>query len=80
MEPTSYGWLVLAFPLAGCLLTAFGYRLWPGRAAGWIGTAAIGLSFLASLGMLTQILDLDPHHRQVTDSLYDYASAGGLDA
>ncbi len=52
MEPTTYGWLVLAFPLAGSLLIAFGYRVLPGRSAGWIGTAAIGLSFLASLGML----------------------------
>jgi NADH-quinone oxidoreductase subunit L len=79
VEPTTYGWLVLAFPLAGSLLIAFGYRLLPGRSAGWIGTAAIGLSFLASLGMLTQILDLPVEERQVTNSLYDYASAGGLD-
>ncbi len=79
MEPTTYGWLVLAFPLAGSLLIAFGYRALPGRSAGWIGTAAIGLSFLASIGMLTQILDLPVEDRQVTNSLYDYASAGGLD-
>ena len=79
MEPTTYGWLVLAFPLAGSLLIAFGYRVLPVRSAGWIGTAAIGLSFLSSLGMLTQLLDLGVHERQLTNSLYDYASAGGLD-
>jgi len=28
---------VLAFPLAGCLINAFGWRVLPGRAAGWIG-------------------------------------------
>ena len=79
MEPTTYGWLVLAFPLAGSLLIAFGFRALPGRSAGWIGTAAIGLSFLASLGMLVQLLDLPVEERQLTNSLYDYASAGGLD-
>src|SRR3954447_17312152 len=78
MSATSYGWLVLAFPLAGTLIIGFGYRKLPGRSAGWLATAMIGLSFLASIGMLTQILDLPVDHRQVTDSLYDYASAAGL--
>ena len=79
MEPTTYGWLILAFPLAGSLIIAFGYRVLPGRSAGWIGTAAIALAFAASLGALVQILDLPGEERQLTDSLYDYASAGGLD-
>jgi len=79
MEATTYGWLVLAFPLAGSLLIAFGWKLLPGRSAGWIGTGAIGLSFLASIGMLAGVLDLPVEERQLTDSLYDYASAGGLD-
>src|SRR5688500_14432832 len=79
MEPTSYGWLILAFPLVGCLITGIGFRALPGRSAGWIGTSAIGLAFLATLGTLTQILDLPVEQRQTTDSLYDYASAGGLE-
>src|SRR3954453_10799240 len=54
------------------------YKKLPGRSAGWIGTAAIGLAFLASIGMLVKVLDLPVEHRQVTDSLYDYASAAGL--
>ena len=41
MSATSYGWLVLAFPLAGTLIIAFGWRVLPGRLPGWIGTAAI---------------------------------------
>src|SRR5215208_3274785 len=79
MSATSYGWLVLAFPLAGTLFISLAYKKLPGRSAGWIGTAMIGLSFLASIGMLVKILDLPVDHRQVTDSLYDYASAAGLD-
>ncbi len=78
MSATSYGWLVLAFPLAGTLIIGLGFKRLPGRSAGWIGTAMIGLSFLASIGMLVQILDLPVEHRQVTSSLYDYASAAGL--
>src|SRR4029077_19323160 len=75
---TSYGWLVLAFPLAGSLVIGLLYKRLPRRSAGWIGTAAIGLAFLASLGMLFKILDLQVHHRHLTDSAYNYASAAGL--
>ena len=52
MSATSYGWLVLAFPLAGMLVSSLGWRLLPGRLPGWIATAAIFGSFLASLGAL----------------------------
>jgi NADH-quinone oxidoreductase subunit L len=79
VEPTTYGWLVLAFPIAGTLVISLGWRVLPGRSAGWIGTGAIALSFLASLGALTQILDLPAEERQLTSSLYSYASAAGLD-
>jgi NADH-quinone oxidoreductase subunit L len=79
LDATTYGWLILAFPLAGSLVIACGYRVLPGRSAGWIGTGAIGLSFLASLGALFGLLDLGGSERQLTDSLYAYASAGGLD-
>src|SRR5882757_1947535 len=78
MSATAYGWLVLAFPLAGTLLIGLGYKRLPGRSAGWIATAMIGLAFLASIGMLVKLLDLPVDHRQVTSSLYDYASAAGL--
>ena len=79
MSATAYGWLVLAFPLAGTLINGLGFRWLPGRTAGWIGTAAILASFLASLGMLVQVLDVGTAERHFTSSLYDYASAGGLD-
>ncbi len=78
MSAPAYAWLVLAFPLAGSMTIALLYKKLPGRSAGWIGTAAIGLAFLASIGMLVKILDLPVDHRQVTGSLYDYASAAGL--
>jgi NADH-quinone oxidoreductase subunit L len=79
VSATTYGWLVLAFPLAGSLIIGLGWRALPGRAAGWIATTAIGLAFLSSIGALTMLLDEPTDARQVTSSLWDYASAAGLD-
>ncbi len=80
MSQTTYGWLVLLFPLLGTLTIAFGYRKLPGRSAGWIGTGAIFLAFLAALGALIEMQGLDPSHRQVVSSLWSYASTVGVDA
>ncbi len=79
MSATTYGWLVLAFPLAGFLINAFGWRVLPGRAAGWIGTAAIGLAFLNAIGALVMVLDKPVAGRELTSTLWTYASAAGLD-
>src|SRR3984885_11451089 len=80
MSTTTYGWLVLAFPLLGTLITAFGYRALPGRSAGWIGTAAIFLAFLAALGALISLQGHASEHRQIVSSLWSYASTVGIDA
>jgi NADH-quinone oxidoreductase subunit L len=80
MTTTTYGWLVLAFPLLGTLITAFGFRHLPGRSAGWIGTAAIFLAFLAALGALVSLQGHASDHRQIVSSLWSYASTVGIDA
>jgi NADH-quinone oxidoreductase subunit L len=80
MSTTTFGWLVLAFPLLGMLVTAFGFRSLPGRSAGWIGTGAIFLAFLASLGALISLQGHAPEHRQIVSSLWNYASTVGIDA
>jgi NADH-quinone oxidoreductase subunit L len=79
LSATTYGWLVLAFPLAGSLICAFGWRVLPGRTAGWIATTAVGLAFLNAIGAFVMLLDEPTAARQLTSSLYDYASASGLD-
>jgi NADH-quinone oxidoreductase subunit L len=79
VTPTAFAWLVLLFPLLGSLVIALGYRTLPGRAAGWIGTGAIGLSFAASIGALVSLLDHPDSGRQLSSTLWNYASAGGLD-
>jgi len=79
VNATTYAWLVLAFPLAGCLVNALGWRLLPPRAAGWIGTAAIALAFVNSIAALVALQDKPASGRELTSSLWTYASAAGLD-
>ena len=79
MSATAYGWLILAFPLLGSLVIAFGWRKLPGRSAGWIATGAIGIAFLNALAALVQLLDRPGDQRQLTSTLWHYAQGGGLD-
>jgi NADH-quinone oxidoreductase subunit L len=84
MSTTTYGWLVLAFPLLGTIVIGAGYKTFSSpahaRAAGWIGTAAIGLAFLAALGCVFSLQSHAPHDRQLVSSLWNYASTAGVDA
>ena len=77
MSATTYGWLVLLFPLLGMLAIALGFRSLPGRSAGWLGTGTIFLSFLAALGALISLQGHAPEHRQLVSSLWTYASTAG---
>ncbi|HXV51929.1 MAG TPA: NADH-quinone oxidoreductase subunit L [Solirubrobacterales bacterium] len=79
MSATTWSWLVLALPLAGSMVIAFGRAAMPGRVPGWIGTASIALAFACSIGALLALLDHPTDERQLTDSLYSYADAGGLE-
>ncbi len=79
MSATTFAWLVLLFPLAGSVVIGLGWRWLPARSAGWIGTGAIALSFAGAIGMLVELLDKPADARALTSSLYDYASAAGLD-
>ena len=80
MSATTYGWLILGFPLFGLLVISFGWRVLPGRSPGWIGSAAIALSFLASIGALLDLQDREEDARQVVGTAYTYAAAGDFHA
>ncbi len=80
MSATSYGWLVLAFPLAGTLIVSLGWRVLPGRLPGWIASAAILLAFLASIGALLDLLDHSADDRQLVDTAWTYASTADFSA
>jgi NADH-quinone oxidoreductase subunit L len=77
VSATSYGWLILAFPVAGCVAISFGWlRGWPGRTAGWIASGAILGAFLSAIGALIQIQDQPEDARSLVDSAWTYASTG----
>ncbi|HTW12738.1 MAG TPA: NADH-quinone oxidoreductase subunit L, partial [Solirubrobacteraceae bacterium] len=78
MSPTTWGWLVLLFPLLGTVIIGVGFQRW-GRAAGVIGTAAIALSFVAAVGALLSLLGRPDSGRELTSSLWNYASTAGVD-
>ena len=80
MTATSYGWLILAFPLAGMLVVSLGWRVLPGRSAGWIASGAILGSFLSSLGALEDLLDkpATAEGRSLVDSAWTYVDTGGF--
>ena len=80
MSATTAGWLVLLCPLVGTIVIALGWRVWPGRAAGWIGTLAIGLSFVFAVIAFAKLLSFSPDHRQLTSSLWNYDVSAGVDA
>src|SRR5215212_8458381 len=78
MSTGTWGWLILAFPLAGCIIIALGWRLWPGRTAGWLGSLAIALAFASSIGAFLSLLSKDPEQRQVVSNAFDYINIAGL--
>jgi NADH-quinone oxidoreductase subunit L len=79
MSATTWAWLVLLFPLLGSIAIALGFKAIPARAAGLIGTAAIGLAFVCGVAVLISLLGEAPDARHHTSSLWDYASVAGLD-
>jgi NADH-quinone oxidoreductase subunit L len=76
----TYGWLVLAFPLAGTVLIALSWRLGPSKLHGYVGTLAIALSFLSAIGALLELQDRGAEERQVVAVGWDYAHTVGVDA
>jgi NADH-quinone oxidoreductase subunit L len=81
MSATSYGWLVLAFPLAGTLIISFGWlRGWPARLPGWIASGAILGAFLSSIGALIKMQDRPEDARSLVDTAWTYVSTADVHA
>jgi NADH-quinone oxidoreductase subunit L len=79
MSPTTWGWLVLLFPLLGTIAIGLGFRTYS-KAAGVIGTAAIGLAFVCAVGALISLLGRTGSHREVVSSLWHYDFSAGVNA
>ncbi len=75
-----YGWLVLLFPLAGAVSIGLGWRFMPGRLPGYLGTAAIGASFVSSVLTLLALNGRGEEDKQVVSVAWNYAKTAGLDA
>jgi NADH-quinone oxidoreductase subunit L len=80
VSATTAAWLVLAAPLAGTIIVALRFNRLPGRSAGWIGTAAIAVSFAFALFTLAKLLQAPPGHRQLVSTLWTLAGTTGVDA
>src|SRR5215212_1362143 len=78
METTA--WLILLFPLLGCVVIGVGFRALPARAAGIIGTLAIAAAFVAALLTTLSLQDRAAEERHVVFSAWDYAVTVGVDA
>src|SRR3954464_12950428 len=78
MEATA--WLILLFPLIGCVVLGLGYRVWPARVVGAIGTLAIAAAFVAALLTTLSLQDRAEDQRQVVFTAWDYAVTSGVDA
>ena len=77
---TTWAWLCLVAPLAGTVLIAPLYRVLPGRSAGWLGTAAVGASFVFAVLALVSLQGEPEGHRQLASTAWDYAATVGVDA
>src|SRR3954467_14175652 len=78
MSTGTWGWLILAFPLAGCIIIALGWRGWAGRSAGWIGSLAIALAFASSIGAFVSLMAKSPGQRSVVSNAFDYIDIAGV--
>jgi NADH-quinone oxidoreductase subunit L len=72
-------WLILLFPLAGCVVIGLGFRALPVRLVGWIGTAVIAAAFVCAVIVLLRLQDRGEEERQVVYVAWDYANTVGFD-
>src|SRR4051794_5702506 len=80
MSLSTYGWLILLFPLGGMLLIAFTSQVLPWRVHGAIGTIAIALAFVAAVLATFKLQDLPPDSRHHVAVAWNYAKSVGVDA
>ncbi|MFL5782046.1 MAG: NADH-quinone oxidoreductase subunit L [Thermoleophilaceae bacterium] len=78
MTPGGWGWLVLAFPLLGCIATSLLWRDLPGRMPGWIASGAVFASFVSAVGAFIALGDRPPEERTFVSHAFDYLQAGGV--
>ena len=71
-------WLIPAVPLAGFALLVFAGRRLGEPLAGWIATAAVGGSFLATVGVFASLVGRSHDERAFTQTVFEWLPVGGL--
>jgi len=71
-------WLILIFPLAGTIVLGLGYRAWPPRVVGAIGTLAIAAAFVAAIATFIALQGRGEEEKQVVYVAWDYADTVGV--
>jgi len=71
-------WLIPAFPLVGFLtILLFGRRMGD-PLSGWFATAMVFASFIASVGVYSDLLGMDEAERSHVESLFSWVPVGNL--
>jgi NADH-quinone oxidoreductase subunit L len=71
-------WLILLFPLAGTIVLGLGYRVWPARVVGAIGTLAIAAAFVAAIATFIALQGRGEEEKQVVYVAWNYANTVGV--
>ncbi|MEA2245705.1 MAG: NADH-quinone oxidoreductase subunit [Solirubrobacteraceae bacterium] len=73
-------WLILLLPLAGTIIIGLGFRVWPARVVGAVGTVAIAAGFVAAVIATLGLQDRAHDDRHVVLTAWNYANTVGVDA
>ncbi len=71
-------WLIIALPLLGFAVLAFGGRRLGDPLAGWLATAFVGASFVVGVGVYFDLLGVQGSVRTYTQNLWTWIPVGGL--
>lgn len=71
-------WLIPVFPLIGFLINGFFGKQFPEKAIGWIGTLAVGASFVVAVLIFLELLGMPPAARSVQKVAYTWILSGNL--
>ncbi len=72
-------WVALFLPLAAAAAVAVAGQAISRRAAGWLATASVAGSFVASVTTLAEMLSRSPEERSETSVAWSWLTAGSLD-
>ncbi len=75
---TELVWLIPAFPLIGFLINGLFARNLPEKAIGWIGSIAVGASFVVAFSIFLELLGMESGSRSVQKIVYTWILSGDL--